>query len=556
MNRGFLGGTVELSLTAVHGYLEAIANASPDAIIVHAEDQIIGWNAGAERLYGYTAAEMIERSIAILQPTGGTDALARLWDQLRHDEGIVAYETVRMSKAGRSIDVTAHASAVRTPHGAILAIAAVEREVVERHRAERAEERATRLQAVATLLARALTPAEVARITVSQGLDALGNGGGFVVHRGYPGALPEILYATGSQDATAEDPPGGHFASVLSLPRLLETSDPLWLGTADAIAAFTRQPQPEPPTIHALAALPLVVDERVLGVAGWVLTTPGGFSEDVRRFLSALVRQCAQSLERARLYRELAQREDRLQALVGRMIAAQEEERRHVAYEVHDGLAQIAASVHQHLQAFASHYRPRAPHAREELQRTLVLAQRTVREARSLVAYMRPTALDDFGLAVTLSALIEELRGEGWQITYSEALGTERLPRPMETALYRVAQEALTNVRKHAHTTEVAVTLYKAGEQVYLQIEDHGCGFAQDIIFGKAGAEGPVGAPGMRERIGLPGMRERVALFGGSFTVSSEIGSGTRVRAEVPLPDSARQAGLAAELAPPSGTAV
>ncbi|TMB77619.1 MAG: PAS domain S-box protein, partial [Chloroflexi bacterium] len=76
-----------------------------------------------------------------------------------------------------------------------------------------------------------------------------------------------------------------------------------------------------------------------------------------------------------------------------------EEERHHVAYELHDGLAQVAASAHQHLQAFASHYRPHSPRARQELERALELAQLSVREARRLIAGLRPTALDDFGLA-------------------------------------------------------------------------------------------------------------------------------------------------------------
>lgn len=76
-----------------------------------------------------------------------------------------------------------------------------------------------------------------------------------------------------------------------------------------------------------------------------------------------------------------------------------EEERYHVAYELHDGLAQVVVSVHQHLQALASHYRPRSPQARQDLDRALELAQRSVREARRLIAGLRPTALDDFGLA-------------------------------------------------------------------------------------------------------------------------------------------------------------
>jgi PAS domain S-box-containing protein len=230
--------------------------------------------------------------------------------------------------------------------------------------------------------------------------------------------------------------------------------------------------------------------------------------------------------ERARLHEELAERECRLQDLVGRLLVAQEEERRRVAYEVHDGLAAVAASAHQHLQAFARHHRPRALRAREEFDRALELAQRTVREARRVVANLRPTTLDDFGLAAALRLQVEELRAEGWHVTYQEALGPVRLLPLVETALFRVAQEALTNARKHAHTTEVRVTLERAGAEVRLVVEDAGRGFVPEALM-------PGSADG--ERVGLPGMRERVAMLGGHCVVESHPGVGTRVSVAVPL---------------------
>src|SRR5262249_28419643 len=100
--------------------------------------------------------------------------------------------------------------------------------------------------------------------------------------------------------------------------------------------------------------------------------------------------------------RQIAEREQRLQELVRQLQIAQEEERRRVAYEIHDGLAQVAASAHQHLQTFADYHTPDSKAARESLQRTVELVQRTVREARRLIAGLRPTALDDFGLGTAI----------------------------------------------------------------------------------------------------------------------------------------------------------
>jgi signal transduction histidine kinase len=203
-----------------------------------------------------------------------------------------------------------------------------------------------------------------------------------------------------------------------------------------------------------------------------------------------------------------------------------EEERHHVAYELHDGLAQVAASAHQHLQAFASHYRPRSPQARQELDRALELAQLSVREARRLIAGLRPTALDDFGLATALRLQVETQRNEGWTIIYDETLGSERLPPTIETTLFGVAQEALTNARKHASTTRARLALERHSSTVRLEVQDWGNGFEPLAVLQEAS---------LGEHVGLREMQERVELIGGHFMVSSQPDAGTLVVAEVPL---------------------
>jgi PAS domain S-box-containing protein len=229
--------------------------------------------------------------------------------------------------------------------------------------------------------------------------------------------------------------------------------------------------------------------------------------------------------ERDRLYAELAEREHRLEGLVGRLLLAQEEERRRVAYEIHDGLAQVAAAAQQHLEAFTAYCRPRSLRARHELQQALELSCRTVREGRRVIAGLRPTVLDDFGLAQALRLEVEALNTDGWSVSYREAIGPERLPAMIETALFRVGQEALRNVRKHAGQTRVDVSLTRHGESVRLAIQDWGRGFRPAAVV----ANGP------SERVGLAGMQERIALLRGRCLVTSRPGAGTRVRVDVPL---------------------
>ncbi len=203
-----------------------------------------------------------------------------------------------------------------------------------------------------------------------------------------------------------------------------------------------------------------------------------------------------------------------------------EEERYHVAYELHDGLAQVVVSVHQHLQALASHYHPRSPQARKELDRALELAQRSVKEARRLIAGLRPTVLDDFGLATALRLQVEALRNDGWTLIFEEVLGPERLPPTIETTLFGVAQEALTNIRKHSHTTRARLSLERQDANIRLEVQDWGCGFEPRTLF-------KVYRPG--EHVGIRAMQERVELLGGHLLVTSHPGFGTLVAAKIPI---------------------
>jgi signal transduction histidine kinase len=270
-------------------------------------------------------------------------------------------------------------------------------------------------------------------------------------------------------------------------------------------------------------------DAETSGEVGVLAAVFNQMAADIERYVEDLrasqMREQEARMAAEAATRQIAEREQRLQDLVHRLQVAQEEERRRVAYEIHDGLAQVAASAHQHLQTFADYHAPASESGQAALERTVELVQRTVREARRLIAGLRPTVLDDFGLAQALRLEVEALRGEGWPVSYDEDVGDRRLPSQIETALFRVAQEALTNIRKHAGRARVAVTLEQQGDSVRLEVRDWGRGFDTTRH------ERP--RPG--ERVGLLGMQERVALLRGRCAVRSEPGAGTQVIAEVPL---------------------
>lgn len=286
-----------------------------------------------------------------------------------------------------------------------------------------------------------------------------------------------------------------------------------------------RRPGPEGEKIEGLC-LPLNVRNEAIGVLE--AYGPRNLAEDeAAGILASLANQAASALENARLYGELAEREKQLETLVQRLLTAQEKERRQVAFEVHDGLAQMAAATHQHLQAFARFYASDLQEGQEILKEALRLGHKTAGEARRVIANLRPTTLDDFGLKTALNLEAEGLSREGWSIEFAGNVREgERLPPGIETILFRIAQEALTNVRKHANTMRVRVRLDRTEKNVTLAVLDWGQGFNAKSLFA---------SESLGEKVGISSMRERANLFGGKFEIRNQPGAGTLVTARIPL---------------------
>ncbi|GLZ56014.1 GAF domain-containing sensor histidine kinase [Actinomycetospora sp. NBRC 106378] len=256
------------------------------------------------------------------------------------------------------------------------------------------------------------------------------------------------------------------------------------------------------------------------------------------RLLLAIGRLLAGSVHQARMHRRLALRERAHERFAERTVAAQETERRQLARDIHDGISQRLVSLSFHLDAALTHLE-RGDHepARTDIGTACGLVDTTLGEARAAIGALRPPVIDDLGLAGALAALASDLPG----VAPSLHVADVDLPDHLEIALYRIAQEALQNVIKHADATRVSIRLDTDPAGVRLEVTDDGVGT-------DAPREGPV-ATGDDGGFGLASLRERAELLGGTLTVTSRPGEGTTVAATAPIPDDAAVVGGA-----PAGT--
>lgn len=250
-------------------------------------------------------------------------------------------------------------------------------------------------------------------------------------------------------------------------------------------------------------------DQRVLSmILSWMATT---------------VERVEREDERSRLLLLLQDREKRLELVVGRLFSAQEEERRRVSHELHDGVAQLAAALFRQLEICSYDLDEKD---RPHLAPATRAARSLIAEIRAIIAGLRPTALDDLGLVSAVSALATSLSDAGYRVELQANAGG-RWPELVETALYRVAQEALNNVRKHAGgACGVVIRLEEGSEHWTLSIQDSGRGFHAGLASEAPATDG--------NHIGLEVMRERMAAIGGTLEIRSAEGKGAEVVAQAP----------------------
>jgi PAS domain S-box-containing protein len=552
---------VEDAVPQASNLLAAIVDSSDDAIISKNLNGVItSWNKSAERMFGYSAQEAIGSQITLIIPPDRWDEEKEIIRQLKRGERVDHFETIRARKDGSLLNVSVTISPVRDESGRVVGASKVARDISARKTIEQAFADRARQQRALFHLADQLHRAESIQDIFAAGLDAI------------LGALhcqraSILLFDDGGVMrfvSWRELSEGYRKATDGHSPWKLNDPNPAVICMDDIDKADL--PQPLRATIKkegigALAFIPLIYAGEFLGKFMPYFNEPHHFSNEEIDLSLTIGRQLAFAISRKRSDEALRRSEERfrtlsetldaevrartlelehrnaqvvdgaerLRELSRRVMQVQDQERRHIARELHDSAGQMLAVLGMNVGQLAQQVRPELRPAAQEIER---LVHTLTQELRTMSYLLHPPLLDEVGLSAALNWYVQGLmqRSEiDIRLNVSEDLG--RLPADLELILFRLVQECLTNVHRHSQSKSATIRLTRGEDNVSLEVQDQGKGIPQEKL-----AEIQTHASG----VGIQGMRERVRQFHGEMSIESN-GTGTRVF--VVLPVLTREAG-------------
>jgi two-component system, chemotaxis family, CheB/CheR fusion protein len=501
-------------------WLSSAVESSNDAVFSFAFNRnIITWNAGAESIFGYLAEEAIGHPLSMLTQPGRESEETELVNKTWSGEKVEGFETVHMHKAGTAIDISLNLSPVRDENDRIVGMSATVRDITKRkeaaeHLRESEERHRLLVDSAKDYAILTLTPEGIVN-SWNSGAERVF---GFAEHEilGQPG---HILF---TPEDRANDVPAKEMKTALEK------------GRAEDERYHIRK---DGSRFYASGVMTPLMDSKLHGFAKIArdLTQRKQAEDDLRQMQETLENRVVErTLELANanesLRQEIADRMSSEEIRIGllrKIVTTQEDERRRIARDLHDQLGQRLTAL-----------RLKMASVREMVDDDTELAQRVQRlqeigeqldaEVSFLAWELRPTALDDLGMVAAIGHYVSE-----WSRHFeieadfqSTGFRNGRLDPEIETNLYRITQEALNNVLKHASASGVNVLLERRKDKVVLIVEDDGVGFD------------PANAATVEQSgngLGLIGMRERAALVGGQIEIESAPGKGTTIFVRVPF---------------------
>jgi PAS domain S-box-containing protein len=503
--------------------LAAIVESSDDIIVSKDLNGIISsWNSAAARTFGHSAKEAVGQPITIIIPPELRDEEAEIMRRLKNGERIQHFETVRVTKTGKRLNVSLTISPIRDTQGKVIGASKIARDITERKRAEKElRENQELLRAAFTQTYSFLAILSTDGTVVEANRAAL-EGTGYPRDEVVGHKLWEIWWHSLPEEQTIAQ------TSVATAAKGLAVREECQYALRDGSIRYadrTLNPvQNERGEVIMIVASGLDITEH----------------RQLRSMLEERVQDRTRELQAKNL--ELVRQTDVVRELSARLLQIQDEERRRIARELHDSVGQMLAAVSMNLSHVHREAGALTPASARALEENIGLVEQISTEIRTISHLLHPPLLDEVGLQSALQWYIDGF-SERSKINVNLELPDDfgRLPRNLEITLFRVVQECLTNIHRHSGSSTAAIRVARSENEVRLEVSDAGKGIPADMQNGLSS--------GKLSGVGLRGMSERLRQMGGQLAVTSN-STGTQVVANLPLEAAAPKETSTAKTAP------
>ncbi len=516
-----------MKVDVLHDQFQHIVENSLDGIMIIQEEHPVYVNSAALKMFGYGSFDHIRgvKFVDLMAPASRLFVVSDPGIRQVGSDLMKGEEQRALAKDGQLFDVEVNSRIVEWNGRS--AVFASFRDITERKKMEREQARWLWEQETLATIDHQL----VSTVDLQKVLEAISHHAKTLTHADFVGVI-QFDFQANSYTWRAMKGNLAPFSSevfpILDVHHQLLGNETVISGVQVNIS-FLRHAEKFPrlakEQLQSAGIFPLDVDGKREGVLVVGFRSGHQFSKRDMRYLNSLAKKSSIAIANAKLYENLIEQEKELARLSSARVHDQEEERRRIAREIHDGLGQMLTAIKFNLEILEDSIQSPAEFKRIEDMKELL--DRVMIEAREISYDLMPSVLEDFGLAPALQLLCERIADRNNLKILFHAQGvTERLAPKIEIGLYRIAQEALNNVTKHAQASELNVQIVRHKTGIRLTVEDNGIGMKTKARTPQA--DRPDG-------MGLVGMRQRAISFNGGFTIDSSPGKGTMINVEIPL---------------------
>jgi len=456
-------------------FLAMIVRDSKDAILgARLDGSVVSWNPAAERLFGYTAEEMLGRSVAELIPLNRQHELPQILEQIQRGEPMRDFVTERIHRSGCLLHVSMTYSPLRDATGAVVGISTIVRDITEQLRVENA-----RKQSEAMCESLVSTAPDLILIMDVDGTIRY-------INRVSMATTVEAILGRKTFEFLRED---FHDTVRNCLRHVWETGE---FVTCE------------------------VVGFGADGSWRWYESRHGALRQDGKTIGITVI---STDITERKIEEQRLLAEDRM---LRDLLEQRERERKLIAHEVHDGFMQDIVGAQLTLQALLHAARVRQLPYLTQLEHVDESLRKAVNEGRRLIRELGPLVVEHVGLLAAIREHVEQEVVDGClQVDVQENLDDSLYGPMLKGTVFRIVQEALTNIRHHSHATHVSISMREVDQRLHVEVRDDGVGFKVEEV--------------TADRFGLLGIRQRARLFGGHASIDSAPGRGTVVRVSLPL---------------------